>query len=229
VIRSEVVKQYQDLRVSDVRDGLDWVGMPTKGTVSRDIHRIAGKRLCGPAFTVRSRPSREVVPPGVVGDEYTRWAREYWYGQVLHSPWDGELEAGDVVVLESPDLGVGEVGSYNSLDWHTKGAQGIVSSGGVRDYDELQLQQVPIFARHHNQTMTQGRVEYDTYDVPVTVGGVQVRPGDIVVADGDGVIVVPLEHAEQVARYARQELENDKAGRRRMYEQLGWQLDDSVR
>ncbi len=44
-----------------------------------------------------------------------------------------------------------------------------------------------------------------------------------------GVIVVPLEHAEQVARYARQEYENDKAGRRRMYEQLGWQLDDSVR
>ena len=229
MIRSELVKLFQGLRVSDVRDGLDWIGQPTKGTVSRDIHRVAGKRLCGPAFTVRSRPSQQAVPSGVTGEAYTDWARNYWYKEVLHSPWDTELQPGDVVVLESPDLGVGEVGSYNSLDWHTKGAQGIVTSGGVRDTDELALQGIPIFARYHNQTMTQGRVEYDTYDTPVVVGGVQIRPGDIVVADGDGVIVVPLEHAEQVARYARQELENDKTGRRRMYEQLGWALDDSVR
>lgn len=229
MIRSELVNLFKGLRVSDVRDGLDWVGMPTKGSVSRDIRRVAGTKLCGPAFTVRSRPSQKAVPPGVVGDEYTTWARDYWYREVLHSPWDSELQPGDVVVLESPDLGVGEVGSYNSLDWHTKGAQGIVTSGGVRDTDELKLQGIPIFARYLNQSMTQGRVEYDTYDVPVVIGGVQVCPGDIVVADGDGVIVVPLEHAEQVARYARQEYENDKAGRRRMYEQLGWQLDDSVR
>jgi 4-hydroxy-4-methyl-2-oxoglutarate aldolase len=229
LIRSDVVKLFQGLRVSDVRDGLDWIGMPNKGTVSREISSVVpGGKICGHAYTVRSRPSQKQVPM-IVGDDYTEWARNYWYKEVLRSPWDSELKPGDVVVLESPDLGVGEVGSYNSLDWHIKGAQGIVTSGGVRDTDELLLQKVPIWARYRNQSMTQGRVEYDTADIPVSIGGVPVCPGDIVVADGDGVIVVPLEHAEQVGKYARQEYENDKAGRRRMYEQLGWPLDDSVR
>ena len=78
------------------------------------------------------------------------------------------------------------------------------------------------------QKMVQGRVEYDTQQVPVNMGGVLIRPGDIVVADGDGVISVPVEHAETVTRYARQELENDKAGRRRLYEKLGRPLDETV-
>jgi regulator of RNase E activity RraA len=103
-----------------------------------------------------------------------------------------------------------------------------VTSGGVRDVDEIRVQQVPVFARYHSQSMTQGRIEYDSADVPITIGDVLVHPGDIVVADGDGVIVVPLEHAEQVAKYARQEYENDKAGRRRLYQKLGWALDHTV-
>ncbi len=53
-------------------------------------------------------------------------------------------------------------------------------------------------------------------------------PGDVVVADGDGVIVVPR-HAEEVARYARGILDGDKEGRRKLYEKLGLPLDDSVK
>ena len=52
----------------------------------------------------------------------------------------------------------------------------------------------------------QGRLRYDARDIPVRVGGVVVNPGDIVVADGDGVIVVPRNKAYDVAKYARQEL-----------------------
>lgn len=226
---NEIVKLYEGLRVADVRDGLDWIGMPTKGSVSRSIMPIKeGMRICGPAFTVRSRVSQKQVPH-LTPDEYTEWARKYWYKEVLHSPWDAELQPGDIVVLESPDCGVGEIGSYNSLDWHIKGAAGIVTSGGARDRDECREQGVPIFAQFRNQSMTQGRVEYEAAKIPVSIGGVQIKQGDIVLGDGDGVIAVPLEHAEQVATYARQENENDKAGRRRMYEQLGWALDDSVR
>jgi 4-hydroxy-4-methyl-2-oxoglutarate aldolase len=90
-------------------------------------------------------------------------------------------------------------------------------------------QGVPIFAAYRNQAMTQGRVEYETYGVPVTIGGVQIKPGDIVVGDGDGVIAVPLELAEEVAKYARQENENDRRGRRALYEKAGLPLDDTVR
>jgi len=60
------------------------------------------------------------------------------------------------------------------------------------------------------------------------VGGVIVHPGDVVVADGDGVIVVPRKMAFDVARYAHRELANDKAGRRQLYEELGMELDETV-
>jgi 4-hydroxy-4-methyl-2-oxoglutarate aldolase len=55
-----------------------------------------------------------------------------------------------------------------------------------------------------------------------------VHPGDVVVADGDGVIVVPQDIGFDVARYAQQELDHDKVGRRRMYEVLGMELDHTV-
>src|SRR3712207_8180622 len=52
----------------------------------RDIQSIAeGMKFCGAAFTVRSRVSQKQVPQ-ITGDDYTKWAREYWYGEVLHSP-----------------------------------------------------------------------------------------------------------------------------------------------
>ena len=64
---------------------------------------------------------------------------------------------------------------------------------------------------------------------PVEIGWALVRPGDVVVADGDGVVVVPREHAPEVARRARAVLDSDKAGRRSLYERLGRPLDQTVR
>jgi 4-hydroxy-4-methyl-2-oxoglutarate aldolase len=76
--------------------------------------------------------------------------------------------------------------------------------------------------------MVQGRLQFDACDIPVVVNGVLVHPGDVVVADGDGVIVVPRDVGLDVVKYARQELDNDKAGRRKIYEALGMKLDHTV-
>lgn len=224
----EIEKLFDGLRVSDVRDGMDWIGLFSKGSMHRDIRPLFdGARLAGPALTVRLTASQQQAP-AMTPDEYTEWARNYWYKEVHIEPYADEITKGDVVVIEAPDLGVGQLGSWNTLNFYLKGAQGVVSSGGVRDTDECRLQRVPVFAQYINQTMTQGRIEYDQHNLPVTVGGQLVRPGDIVVGDGDGVIVVPVEHVEQVAKYARQEADNDKRGRRRMYLELGWALDNTV-
>jgi 4-hydroxy-4-methyl-2-oxoglutarate aldolase len=64
---------------------------------------------------------------------------------------------------------------------------------------------------------------------PIVCGGVTVRPGDVIVADGEGVVVVPRARAEDVARYTRKILEGDKSGRRDLYQQLGLPADDSLK
>ena len=225
----DVLELFRGLRVADVRDGMDWIGLPHRGSVTREVRPLTDDmRLLGRAFTVRSRPTDKPAP-AMTPDEYTEWAYDYWYTEVNTSKgWKQDLRPGDVVVIEGADLNVGEVGSNNSLGWHVQGAVGVVTSGGVRDSRECIQQGVPIFARYRSQAMTQGRIEFADVNQPVALGDVAVRQGDIVVGDADGVIVVPLERAVEVAKYGRQELENDKRIRRQYYETLGWPLDETV-
>jgi regulator of RNase E activity RraA len=66
-------------------------------------------------------------------------------------------------------------------------------------------------------------------NIPVTVGGVLVRPGDMVVADGDGVVVVPREHADKVADVGWSIAKGDKEGRRKLYRKAGIGEDKTVK
>jgi regulator of RNase E activity RraA len=138
------------------------------------------------------------------------------------------IQPGDFCVIDQSGVDVGLMGSNNSLAGVRDGAVAYVTNGGMRDTDELILQEIPFWSKMISQSMVQGRLRFDAMDVPVSVGGVQVNPGDVVVADGDGVIVVPRAMAVDVARYAHQELANDKVGRRKLYEALGRELDDTV-
>jgi len=99
----------------------------------------------------------------------------------------------------------------------------------VRDTDELIAQKVPFWSRMISQSMVQGRLRFDAKDVAVNVGGATVFPGDVVVADGDGVIVVPRKLAFDAARTANQELASDKITRRKLHKEIGLKEDDSVR
>ena len=74
-----------------------------------------------------------------------------------------------------------------------------------------------------------GRNEIESINRPVVVGGVLVMPGDVIVADGDGVIVVPRAHALKAAAYAHRILEGDKNARRSLYKQLGIPENKSVK
>jgi len=105
---------------------------------------------------------------------------------------------------------------------------GVVTSGGVRDTDEIIKQKVPVYLKQVGRGIRPGRNEVESVNKPVMCGGVMVRPGDVVVADGDGVIVAPREQAEAVAKAALGILEKDKAGRKRLYEKLGMPLDKTV-
>ena len=225
--RQELLDLYKDLRVADVRDGMDWMMLHPIGSMSPDIRPLYRTRAIGIARTARYLPFQGNIPK-MTPEEYTAWSGWY-YNTVCTYPWAKEIEPGDFVVIDQSGVNAGLMGSNNGLECKRNGARGLVSNGGVRDTDELILQEVPFWSRMISQGMVQGRLQFDAKDIPVNVGGVTVNPGDMVVADGDGVIVVPHEFARDVARYAHKELASDKVARRKLYETLGMELDDTVK
>jgi regulator of RNase E activity RraA len=121
------------------------------------------------------------------------------------------------------------IGLNNILSWKLKGCVGVVTSATARDTDEIITQQVPLYFKEPGRDIRPGRNEIESVNRPIVVGGVLVKPGDVIVADGDGVIVVPRAKALEVATYAHTILEGDKEGRRNLYRQLGLPEDPSVK
>ena len=224
--RREVLAAYEDLRVADVRDGLDTMMMHRAGSMSPAIRPVWRTRAFGIARTVRYLPYDGEIPR-MSPEEYWRWVGEY-YRDVCPYPWIAEIEEGDFAVIDQSGVDAGLMGSANTLAGVQNGVRGYVTNGGVRDTDEIILQQVPFWSAFCSQSMVQGRLRYDAHDVPVCVGGVTVCPGDVVVADGDGVIVVPRPIALDVARHAHAEHDRDKTSRRKHYDALGIAPDGTV-
>ena len=108
------------------------------------------------------------------------------------------------------------------------GAVGIITDGYCRDTGEVALQKTPICCRARGRTIIPGRIEAVEVQTRVGCGGVQVRPGDLVGCDDDGVVVVPLEIAAEVAVHARAILLADMRGRHALYERLGLPFDETV-
>lgn len=232
----QILKLYDGLRVADVCDGMDMVGLMDVGLMGTEIEALwkdiddFSHQFRGIAVTARYVPTNRVVKRPMEADEFRQWEGN-WYGQISPEPFVDYLKEGSVVVLDvHGDGDTGSVGSNNGLFWVSKGAVGIVSNGGIRDTDEVIKEKIPVYLDHMNRGrgIRPGRNEIESVQKPVTVGGVLIRPGDVIVADGDGVIVVPRQHAQQVAEYAKGILTGDKEGRRKLYEQLGMPLDQTV-
>lgn len=232
----DILKLYDGLRVADVSDGLDMVGLRDIMIMGTEIEALwkniddLSHIFHGIAVTARYIPTNRVVKNPMEPDEFREWEGS-WYGNISPEPFVELLKPGSALVLDvQGDGDTGSVGSNNGLMWVSKGCVGIVSNGGIRDTDEVIKQKIPVYLDHANRGrgIRPGRNEIESVNKPVSVGGVLVTPGDIVVADGDGVVVVPREHAQKVAEYAKGILDGDKQSRRKLYEQLGIPLDKTV-
>lgn len=223
----ELLELYKDFRVADVRDGLDWIGYHNFGSVSHEVRPLFRTRAVGIARTVRYLPY-EGPYPEAKGEAYTEW-QGWYYNHVATYPWAQEIEEGDFMAIDVSGVNVGLMGSENTLGALLRGARGFVMNGSaIRDTDECILQKIPVWSHFISQSMVQCKIQFDQKDVPVAIGGVTVNPGDVIVADGDGVIVVPRKVAREVAKYANKILDSDKDARKGLYEQLNWELDDTV-
>lgn len=227
---------FEGLRVADVADGMDAVGLQNVGLMDpairplwKDVEGFT-HRVVGVAVTARYVPTNRPAAGRLASaDDYDAWAGA-WYSELSSEPFTDVLRAGSVLVIDDANAAdVGSIGSNNIMGWKARGMVGVVTNATARDTDEIALQRVPLYFRHPGRGIRPGRNEIESVNRPIVCGGVLVMPGDVIVADGDGVIVVPRASAASVARYAQSVIEKDKAARRKLYEQLGLPEDDSVR
>lgn len=224
-----ILPQFEHLRVVDVADAMDGLGYFGVGLVSPEVRPLfLGVRFWGAAVTLRCVPANRPMWPLGTTEEIVD-AHSLWFREVPPASVEEHVRPGSVIVMDAGDSGeVGFWGSNNSLAMVVKGAVGIVTDGYVRDTAELRLQQTPICARHRGRTIIPGRIQAIEAQTTISCGGAQVRAGDIVGCDDDGVIVVPQEIAREVARHARAILLADMRGRRRLYEALDRPYDETV-
>jgi len=223
----ELLKFFEGLRVADVRDGLDNLLLHHYCSIPYTIKPLFRTRVIGIAKTVRYLPYKGEIPK-LTPKEYAEWMG-YYYNNICPYPWVDEIQKGDFIVIDQSSVDSGLMGSNNSLSGFSRGAVGYVTNGGPRDTDELILQKIPFWCKFISQKTVIGRLQFDAMDISVNIEGIIVNPGDIIVADGDGVVVVPREKAHDVAMYSRKELEMDKEGRRKLYDIMGWNYDDTVK
>lgn len=225
----EVRKLYKYLRVVDVVDAMDGIGYFNIGLMSPELRPLwLGMKFWGPALTIRCVPANRPMWRLNSTDDIVR-AHGIWFKEVGNKGVGDLIKEGHVIVTDTGGSGeVGYWGSENGMGTTVKGAVGIVTDGYCRDTAELAHQRTPIVARHRGRTIIPGRIQ--TIDVQTTVacGGVQVRPGDMVGCDDDGVVVVPIEIAQEVAIHARAILLADMRARGRHYERLGRAKDETV-
>ena len=230
-----VLALFKGLRVADVVDGMDSVGLVDSGTMDPEIHALwrdtmgFSHRFVGIAVTARYVPTQRTTAGVRTPEAYDAWSGD-WYDKLSPESFAPLIRPGTALVIEdAPAADVGSIGSYNILEWTRLGCIGVVTNGTARDTDEIITEKVPLYLRRIGRGIRPGRNELESVNRPIVCGGVLVVPGDVIVADGDGVVVVPRAKAEAVAKYARRIMEGDKDGRRDLYRQLGLKPDASIK
>ena len=232
--REEILELYKGLRVTDINDGLDAVGLQNVCVMDRairplwrDIENLTHITI-GFAFTIRYLPANEAIHAVSIEDYLEK--KSHWYDNLApNSGWIPKLKKYDLIAMDcDTNTDVGFIGSENSINWMNHGAVGIVTNGGCRDTDEVIRQHLPVYSKYVARGIRPGRIFLDGIGMNINVGGVLVRPGDLIAADGDGVVVVPIEKVYDVAKVARMIADEDKAKRRSHYEKAGYEADPTM-
>ncbi len=229
----DILAKFAKVRCTDVSDALDSLGLMDVQVMSPSIRPLwegPDLKMVGVARTVKIVPDSTPVPR-MTYEEYERalgldpdnniplgagldFARQYGPDQV----W----------VIDGQGTRAGVWGSDICLLGTMKGVRGFVTNCVARDSDELRRQKVVVFALMRSCTHVFGRSKVGGIDIPVECGGVTVNPGDVIVGDDDGVVVVPRALAAEAAERAIKVRVWDIEARRKKYAALGLPFDDTV-
>ncbi|MHA7179044.1 fumarylacetoacetate hydrolase family protein [Arthrobacter sp. MDB2-24] len=146
------------------------------------------RRVVGLARTLRYVPNRE--------DLFT----EYGGGYNAQKRAIDSIDAGEILVMEARgEKGTGTIGDILALRAQVRGAAAIVTDGGIRDVAAVSAMDMPAYyANPHPAVLGRRHIPWDT-DITIACGGATVQPGDIIVADADGILVIPPALAEELA------------------------------
>jgi 4-hydroxy-4-methyl-2-oxoglutarate aldolase len=176
-----VIDGFKTLSTSAISDALDRFGL--RGGCEGISPVVAGVKMIGPAFTLRYVPVGQVK--GNVGD----------YIDIV--------KPGDVIVLDNNGRTDCTVwGDILTMVAKRKGISGTVIDGVCRDVPYILQEKYPIFTRGRFMMTGKDRVMVEATNVTVSIGKTQVKPGDIMVGDDTGVVVVPWERAEVILQLA---------------------------
>jgi regulator of RNase E activity RraA len=230
-----IVQKFQGVRLTDVTDALDEIGLQDITIMDHGIKPLwrdeqkFTHRIYGVAVTVRLVPAQERAPIFSKREDYYKWKTGWRQKYPLYT-LGGVLTKDTILVMEVPqDRDIGQCGSNNAYAWFLGGMRGIVTEGGCRDTDETILERIPIYERMETRGIYHGRVIAESWNEPITVGGVLVMPNDVIIADGNGVAVVPRAVAEEVADRAHKEQEEDQPGRLKLYQKANRPPDFTVK
>ncbi|PKO41374.1 MAG: 4-carboxy-4-hydroxy-2-oxoadipate aldolase/oxaloacetate decarboxylase [Betaproteobacteria bacterium HGW-Betaproteobacteria-6] len=191
IVRADpaAVEKLSRFGVATIHEAMGRVGL-MKPSI-RPIY--TGAHICGTAITVLLQP----------GDNW-----------MLHVAAE-QIQPGDVVVAGcTADSTDGFFGDLLATSYQSHGAKGLIIDGGVRDVKDLTAMGFPVFSRAiHAKGCT--RATLGSVNIPVVCAGAIVNPGDVVIADDDGVVVVPAAIAQQVADAAEARENNETAKRAR--------------
>ena len=184
-----LVEALSQIAVANISDA-----MANLGTMDSGIQALSGSRICGPACTAVTTTG-DFLP----------------VLKALHA-----AQRGDVLVVDNqgnPDAALW--GEITSTEAQLKELEGLVLDGLVRDIAEIREMGFPVFARGTTPRVA-GRGSLGEVNVAVRCGGTVIHPGDIIVGDSDGVVVVPLRKAEAVLSRAQSILDHEEVLRHRV-------------
>lgn len=192
---ADLVARAARLATSTLANALDDAGIHDHVAVT--IKAVSpGMRFAGPAVTVRE----------ITAEHGAFTSADFQVGAIIET-----AEAGDVVVIDMAGATCSTWGGLASLAAKKKGVGGLLVDGGVRDLEEMIEFEFPVFARHLVPTTGRGRLKVEAINVPVTIDGVTVEAGDLIVADGTGVVCLPRAGAEDLIARAEALQRDDEA------------------
>ncbi len=185
-------KRLEKLSTTNLSDALDKVGI--RGAVL-GIRPLFGRpKVVGPAVTIKITAAGTKKSKHHLGIEAIAFARK-----------------GDLIVIDNQgDIYNNCWGEILSCAAKTKGVSGVIIDGAARDVDACEDFEFPVFARGVVPITARGRIMQEDFNCPIRLADVRVRPGDVLVGDINGVVVIPPEKVDEVLDEAEKIMEKEE-------------------